>query len=139
MHLKNSPDAKSVELNSLSLAEFFENYSARFSFEILNYLDIEVVDELRAFGISNVSELKELFNDQFIGASNEHERTTTKIGLLRSAMLYSDVEKYFAASWKNRWQTMSGVTYRFLSSRYDSSFIDGILRENQITLSPHDH
>lgn len=54
-----------------------------------------VADEVRQFGAQTTDDVKKWFNKDFIDAIQKHKPRLTPAGLFRSAMMYSDLKKYF--------------------------------------------
>jgi len=125
-----------IELNSLSLAEFIQEKSDRFSFDIRpnkdDSLSKRIVKELRAFGISTISDLNNLITDQFVQAINDHETGTTVAGFVRDVMMFADLEKYFESAWNDGWGGTNPGTIDFLKCKYDATVVNSIFTKYEI-------
>ncbi len=89
---------------------------------------VEVTQELRDFGIQTLQQLDDLLNDkEFLKALKRFPDFSTDIGLLRDAMLYADVEKYFADCWKQNWEGTDKSFRDFLASKYGMAKIKELI------------
>lgn len=85
-------------------------------FESDDYQDI--IDELRDFGITDLRQLSELLNAEFVDAVDARDQTF--FGVLRDAMMFRDIDGYFARAWKDRWGASVG-DHTFLLTRWGPS------------------
>jgi hypothetical protein len=69
-----------------------------------------VIDELRDFGIKRLADLEKLISKNFIESLTGHVFSISQTGLLRKAMMYQDVDKYFSVAWQNHWHEISLFT-----------------------------
>lgn len=90
-----------VEMNSISVVEFISKrglyddvHVARTAKDSL--LPIKFFEEMESFGLRKLADLDAILNDKFLVAQRRHGLTSSTLGLLRRAMLYSDPEKYLS-------------------------------------------
>lgn len=82
------------------------------------------VRELANFGIRTIEELDQLLTSDFLSALARHSDKTTLVGVIRKAMMYSDVERYFTKSWKKSWLGLSEGTRALLLERWGSAKLE---------------
>lgn len=75
------------------------------------------VDELVRFGVSDVAQLRSLLSPEFL-AEVKNKQTRTKVGLLRKAMIFADVDRYFAQAWARDWRSMTDSTKAMVAKKY---------------------
>lgn len=75
------------------------------------------VDELVRFGVTDVAQLRALLSPEFL-AEFKRNPIGTKVGILRRAMMFADVDKYFAQAWNRDWHGMSSSTSAMLNQKY---------------------
>jgi ppGpp synthetase/RelA/SpoT-type nucleotidyltranferase len=87
-----------IEINSISLEEFVENWANHSAFMLEEYhhkTDVsELVRELEEFGIHSLKDLKAIIPDKFSEITRKHNYSTNIFGLLRDWMLIHDYKKY---------------------------------------------
>jgi putative GTP pyrophosphokinase len=138
--IAKSGELRKVEITSLSLQEFLKTKiqmakditvkpSAVHSFDV-------VVKELNQFGAAIVGDLDALFTADLFAALKQSVKTTTEIGLIRKAMMYADLERYFDRSWQEKWHEMNASTRRLLDQKYGTSKLKGILAQHKINQKP---
>lgn len=96
----------------------------------------KLVEELRAFEIRTLRALDELITEELIAATKETYTPgkQTDIGLIRDAMIYSDIVKYFDDAWKRHWTVIDEEGKQILEKKYGSDMIESVLKENKIRL-----
>lgn len=98
-------------------------------------IDSKAISELGQFGIANVGQLESLFGENFKKYYTK-DPSETPIGLLRSAMMLQDVDKYFSMEFG--WSVMDKATYDNLSKKYGSEKIDAILLAQDLDIETDD-
>lgn len=98
----------------------------------------EVMDELEAFGIHSLAELDKLLGEQFLSDLNRHIKSRTHMGVLRDAMMYHDIDRYFRDAWNNHWQGWDGDVVDLMSAKYGSQKIKQIMRDFDLDHIPPD-
>jgi hypothetical protein len=120
-----------IELSSASLDEFLsrlaENYSLPSMAESAPSAFAPVIDELHRFGIDTLQDLNKLMSPEFL---DEMKKTppdaTSQIGLLRRAMMYSDIDTYFASAWQGAWNKMLKSSRIMLSHKWGENKLETI-------------
>lgn len=126
-----------IELSTIGVRSLIRNkYSNQLNYDKSNDEALSnVIDELEYFGIKNLNELDEKikYSLNFI----DNSKLTTEIGILRSAMLYSDIDKYledvlsFSAE---QWHSMTEKQVSGLSKRYPEKNIEQLLKNFGISI-----
>ena len=122
-----------VEINSTSLSQYLptklEPFGDFFTFQVRDTLGMnEVIDELRAFGAEKLSDLDRMLNQKFLNFLKENEGFTSVLGLLRRAMIYSDVDRYFDLAWQQHWRGISDATKELIKQKYSQAKLRAILK-----------
>lgn len=99
-----------IPIDSTSLLSFLNEYFEGEDKEMLSehYQNgsREIVQELCDFGVKTLQQVKELLSQQTAHQwAREGIAYTNYIGLLRDAMVFKDVKKYFKEAWKENWIT----------------------------------
>ncbi|PIB57815.1 GTP pyrophosphokinase [Pseudomonas sp. 2995-1] len=113
-----------MEINSINLGEFIDEW-ARVNKFPLEHLDLkdglgDLIEELRMFGVSTLTDLNEIIPVDYASRSNEKGITTTIYGLVRDWMLISDWQHY-----------RSNVPLRWALSPYDDLLVQTYLPEDE--------
>jgi len=126
-----------VEINSLSLPGYLSK-----KLEVLETNEVHVIsdrqisrmiiEELQNFGVSSLIDLESLVNDSFLRAIVNHQAYTTYVGLLRDAMLFADINKYFEKCWNGHWQEAESYTFEILTDQYEADYIERVFEQNGI-------
>lgn len=79
-----------------------------------------VVGELRDFGITRLESLDALLSKAFADALQEIdiEQETTAAGLMRKAMIFEDVDRYFGDVWRKNWSSATASTRKLIENKY---------------------
>jgi putative GTP pyrophosphokinase len=109
---KQAQGSLDIELTSDSIAPFLREQKIRNLRINASPADrfAGVIDELQVFGVKTLADLQGLLSDDFRAAVSEIGGSTTQIGLLRKAMMYADLDKYFREAWRETWQGASPST-----------------------------
>ena len=133
----------SQELNELSLQEFFSNSSRELeglkSVLWRNHEPFEVViGELRRFSVRTLGQVSALFTSDFVEAHRKFVTEETRPGLLRSAMLFADIDRYFREAWADTWQGITQEAVDMLSQKYGPAAVLDTLGSNGVDTIPND-
>lgn len=135
-----------LELNSTTILELIkvlnEQRGDPLEIEAMP-VDESLIQELRSFGVLDAAMLRDLLSPELFKAVAE-VRTTT-MGLLRDAMIYSDIDRYFSSAWKQSWHGWDLGSLAVMEKKYgkekvrgilDGYGIEGIDSEWQVSYSP---
>ena len=107
-----------VELNSTSIREFLKAKLPRsLAIKTNPYLP-RALQELRNYGVSNLAELDKLLSARFLELAAKYKPMTTDVGLLRSAMMFDDFERFVERSWQGDFTKLIPGTERLLAEKY---------------------
>lgn len=87
-----------------------------------------VAEEVKRFGIQNIDQFSKLLTPEFFAAVMKHAGPTTQIGLIRKALMYEDVERYFAQAWPRSWKSMSTGTREMLCEKYGQQKVAEVMQ-----------
>lgn len=130
-----------IEINSPSVMQFLTHKLTQVPLVTPieeTSLDSTVVTELRSFGVKTLRDLDKLLDQQFLNGLSQHIEGTTQIGVLRDAMMYCDIDRYFATSWNGNWQGWDEDSYRLMKTKYGSERLRGIVGKYELDLLPAD-
>lgn len=99
--------------------------------------DFEVVPELKRFGLTTLAEVDALLTPTLLTATKKEHKTTTGIGLLRAAMMYSDIVRYFTFAWQHSWKGMDEEGVRVLELKYPAKKLNTLLNKHNIDIFPY--
>lgn len=126
-----------IELNSTSVTEFLkvtaEKHPDRPSIE-MNKLEQEHIAELRRFGVDSISKFSSLLNDKFLNATAKYE--TTAIGLIRDAMIFSDIDRYFDVAWQKSWHGWDEGSFDMAVAKYGKDKVAKVIEKHAIDILP---
>jgi len=83
---------------------------------------------LREFGVNKLADLEALLSDDFLVSLKEHITSSTPIGILRKAMMYADIDRYFTSAWQNHWREITRSSLRMLRSKYGEDKVEELLQ-----------
>lgn len=95
-----------------------------------------LIEELQDFGVTTLRHAAELLSDAFLAAEDQHLGPTSDVGIMRDAMMFSDLHRYFRDAFKKRWLAMEPDGYDFLVAKYGQPTIDRLLVEHDIQPMP---
>ena len=128
-------DKKEVEINSLSIMEYM---NGKFDMTEISKSfrghDTIILDELENFGIKTISQLDAIITEKFTDTLKETAMYYNRsyLGILREAMMVSDLEKYFAKSWRGGWNGLIPPKDKFLTKMgVNITRINEIITENE--------
>jgi ppGpp synthetase/RelA/SpoT-type nucleotidyltranferase len=119
-------DERLKELPDLKIEDFQEAIPA------------SLIDELRDFGIHTLADLDRLFVPELLEAIRQHEFETSHTGVIRDAMMFADLERYFVDAWKTRWHATDERLVALLSEKYDREAVVGAFRRHKILIEDDD-
>jgi len=101
-----------IEINTPSISEYLPKKMKDLGIQlehphrgVTEDLMRDVISELYDFRVRTLAELDRLFTGEFVDAATETEYASTIPGLLRDAMMFSDLQRYFSDAWQERWRT----------------------------------
>jgi hypothetical protein len=97
----------------------------------------ELIKELRAFGVKTLAALDQLLNPEFLAARDNFpdDMGTTEFGLLRDAMMYKDIDRYFERAHKGKaWGELDEPTYNMLADRFGAEKVQQIMSQYGVDL-----
>jgi putative GTP pyrophosphokinase len=135
-----------VELSSISLNDFLTNIVRTHSLNPLTPSEpkkyASVIDELQRFGIKTIADVQQLLSKEFLQELKKHPKmVTTPVGLLRKAMMFADVEKYFTEAWQKNWNSLSQTSKTLLRDRWGkekSLWVQAMLDKTRSPKPPSD-
>jgi len=130
-----------IELSSASLGEFLTKLSEKHAISSLKESEhskfAAVIDELHRFGIDTIQSLDGLISQEFCKELKAFPGTTTQVGLLRKAMMYANIDKYFTQAWHRQWSSMTPTTEELLRRRWGRERLDSIRKTFLPVKKPH--
>jgi ppGpp synthetase/RelA/SpoT-type nucleotidyltranferase len=119
-----------VEVSSASLSEYINEIANRHGLRSIKQSEpskfATVIDELQRFGATTLKDVHQLISEKFLDDLKKMSPETTQVGLLRRAMMYSDIDKYFKKAWQRSWNTMRHSSWVLLSSKWGSQKVASI-------------
>jgi putative GTP pyrophosphokinase len=120
-----------VELSSASLDGYLAGLATTHSLPPIKKSDpasfAEVIDELHRFGIDTLKDVNQLMSPEFLAELKTPKDTSTQIGLLRRAMMYSDIDKYFTYAWRGAWNSMVRSSRVMMTHKWGEEKLNSIL------------
>lgn len=123
-----------IEVNSASVDQFLRHKLSTVAHlnEKLTQLDEKVIDELKAMGITTLDKLDLLLSEEII---SKFSYNNSLFGLLRDAMMYHDIDRYFADAWNKHWGALERDSgYCSLLEKYGEVKLLGICKQYEIVL-----
>ena len=108
-------------IDSINIEKFISDVRRNKKIQIQDVsVDSRFFDELYAFGIETVSDLLDLFDDEFIEKFKSiGDEDTNTYGIIRDAMMYKDINSYFEVAWPlNKWGATNHAGFNLLASKY---------------------
>lgn len=131
-----------IEINTASLLKYLPEKLANFDPEIFDAVNgsefiissNDIAGELKRFGLSELSDLENLFTEDFRLLYNEYVGKitiypTSYLGLLRSLMILEDIDRYFQKAWNNSWDNTDLLSVELYSKKYGSQKVNEILNK----------
>lgn len=94
----------------------------------------DLVQELAAFGVRGVRDLDALLDDEYLRAAEALAGDRTDVGLVRTAMMWKDIDRYFATAYRGAWQVVEAYSHAVLARRYPESGLEEVCRRYDIEL-----
>jgi putative GTP pyrophosphokinase len=121
-----------IEINSTSLLQYLLKKTASLKTATgtaINPIQIEedLIDELRVFGINTLSDLDRILTEDLFTSVSLHQKFENYVGLLRDAMMYADLDRYFDVAWSNSWDGIDDDTIALLAEKYGKRPVTEIL------------
>jgi hypothetical protein len=121
-----------IEINSTSVFHFLQNKilsKDTLSVDMRPITEV-VISELSDFGVRTLAGLNDLLNVENLKAMTQlHPQEATTIGIVRYAMMLSDIDLYFEKCWNNHWNSISINTLNILKAKYDAEKVDSIISD----------
>ncbi|CAG1004166.1 GTP pyrophosphokinase YjbM [Methylophilaceae bacterium] len=127
-----------IDVNSTSLKEYFKEIAKKLKNYDIKFepypLKDSIFTELKFFGINTLKDLDNLLTKDFLKIE---VKLTTKVGFLRDAMMYADMERYFETAWsvEKRWQILDTEMYLRLLKKYSKEELNRILNRFKIEVA----
>jgi putative GTP pyrophosphokinase len=126
-----------IEINTTSLLQYLPAKLNRLE----KHLQVEdmgleenVIDELRDFGLKTLADLERILTVDLVRFIAKHYEGQTLRGILRDAMMYEDIDRYFEDAWKQHWTSTDDDSVRLLSEKYDRHKVLETLRKNHVDI-----
>lgn len=133
-------EIEELEIDSINVKKYIEELvkKNKIKTEIeLGLIDTHIINELKRFGVKTIHDLSRIFSKELIELHNTSYSETTDAGLLRDAMIFNDIDKYFEECWPElKWTSMDIETVSFISEKYGPDKVDEILDHQDIVLEP---
>lgn len=114
------------EVNSLTVTKFIKTFAKENNIQIRQIKDSKhlgiVVEEIRLFGISRISELQAITENKDFVVAERGVRGNTDIGLLRSMLMWDNLERYLNVSWRDSWTSISTYSVNSLLEKYPNAY-----------------
>ena len=122
----------SLSINSVSLSKYLADFSEKNSITISDAQNPSsmqsLVHELSGFGLTTIGNIDHMLTEKFVRDYKEYcDLAENTIGFLRTAMMYSDINKYFL-SWEP-WQGIDRPTRNLLARKYGARKINQLFDE----------
>jgi putative GTP pyrophosphokinase len=128
-----------IELSSSSLGNFLESEVEKDLHGSVKKSEATkfaaVIDELDGFGVKTIEGVRGLLSARFLDDFKKVKGQTTQVGLLRKAMMYADIDRYFSQAWHNNWTIMANSSNTLLRKKWGDEKVQSIqgmmLRETE--------
>lgn len=125
------------EYNSGTIKKYVDACLKRFHKTVLkpgreHSFNEESILDLYKYGIDDIKKLSELFSNEFITNYDNYVSTTSYSKLIRDAMMFDNMEKYFNKVYSGRWNEVNNTTRRMLESKYGKNKVELIFVYNRI-------
>jgi hypothetical protein len=77
-----------------------------------------VLEELKRFGVNSLADLNGLFTADFLKGVAGYRGEIPTIGVLRDAMLFNNIDRYFTKAWASSWNGWDEDSYELMISKY---------------------
>ena len=96
-------------------------------------VDSGIIDELQDFGAGEIADIDRMLTPEFMAALPHLEGRPDYRGVLRHAMVWSDIDQYFQKAWKKRWCIGATWSPDFWARKYGREKVKQILKSTGIT------
>lgn len=141
IHRKADSGNLNIELNSTSILEFIgirlSRHQPKYSVVPIAITQ-ELIEELNLFGVRSLKELDSILPESLINLEQKYQVKNNSFGLLRNAMMYADIRKYFQKSWRSSWTGFDERTIALLAEKYGQSVLKEIISEYDLDVFNED-
>jgi putative GTP pyrophosphokinase len=117
-----------VEINAPSVMSYMqERFGDRFPPAPTPEVRAHMIQELHAFGLATLQDIADLLTDERVEQIMSVEMGNTDVGVIRSAMMLEDMERYFANVWQKHWHSIDEDTKTMLDEALGRNRVEGIL------------
>jgi archaellum component FlaC len=98
-----------IELNSASIKEFIINRCEKYNIHydsVSAENEIEIIREIKAFGITNVKEFDDIINKDWLEYMATQNLHVNYIRFIRIMLMLKDAKKYFEKSFNGSWSVL---------------------------------
>lgn len=128
-----------IEVNSTSLSNYLKERFKNLDIPLTPMrIPDTVVKELKCFGVTTLAELDELITPELINALRQYRHSQTSVGILRDAMMFNDLDKYFEDSFGPSWGAWEEDSMRMYMDRYGEERVKDIMEQYGIDVEPYD-
>lgn len=121
-------------LDSISIARFVEELAKDLGIEIRDNTDLDIVEELKAYGLKTIGDIEALVSTEFRDAFDKRMSGITSYGVLRYLMMYNDLDAYFKLG--RNFHVIGSESVKFLETKYKPEQIDRWLKRLEIDIKP---
>jgi len=130
-----------MEINTSSLKEYLNEKikifkKTQFVFNGHPKLLNQIIREMTDFDLDTLDDVDNILNKQFLDLTEKHIAATNEIGLLRNAMLFTDINKYFKNAWKKRWFLAEESPVEIFKEKYGSKTVLDVFNNYGISTYP---
>jgi putative GTP pyrophosphokinase len=136
--LSKSDELKDLEITSASLKKYLSNKQVLVKKGFDGEAGIILIKELNEFGIKKIGEINQILSDLYLeDAKKELHQKSSEYALLRCAMMYADIDKYFEKSWNKTWGAIGSTGANLLRKKHGGQ-ADAVLRKYGISIYNED-
>jgi ppGpp synthetase/RelA/SpoT-type nucleotidyltranferase len=125
-----------VEIDSTTLSEYLKGKMEHYgtTLQLKSRLLPVGIQELRDYGLTTLADVDAIMPESFWKYLLKYTTSQTVIGLLRKAMMFNDLDRYFERAWKSHFQGMAPETFKLLCKKYGNDKVEKVLKECKIHL-----
>jgi putative GTP pyrophosphokinase len=126
-----------IGIDTTSLTEYLGKRFGSVEWLEKAVLGEEIIGELHDFGIKTIAELESILTPeviQVIELLKPGAREHNYWSLLRTTMMYADIDRYFESSWKQHWNATDDSIIDPLSTKYGQQKVIDILKKRLISI-----
>lgn len=129
-----------IPVDTTSITQFLKNKLADVPWlQGMTLWDPNGMVELKRFGIKTLADLDALITPDLIDAITRTTKHLTNFGLLRRAMMYADVDRYFSNVWRRTSGLMMPSTYECLLTKYSATKLNSVLKKHGVEVRREDN